>query len=148
MAITEPELTSLMSRTFCDQKTQQAQRANYARARYISDFQALISKQYFFVDRTCHIRHIEAAGEQLLFLHPNKKARIRTLLQTKQLMDVLEERAQMDVLTSLWNYAHYLTRYTAYGNNLNYVTSLMRRTFYDEKTLPASVTGGLCPHKV
>lgn len=48
------------------------------------------------------------------------QVRIRTLLQTKQLMDVLEERAQMDVLTNLWNYAHYLSR-------LEERTSLFRR---------------------
>jgi len=36
----------------------------------ISDYYQLISEDYFYVDRTGHIRLIEAVGKQLLFLRP------------------------------------------------------------------------------
>ena len=65
------------------------------------------------------------------------QARIRTLLQTKQLMNVLEERAQMDVLTSLWNYAHYLTR-------LEERTSLFRRYAHHFSVVAIRVADLMC----
>ena len=41
------------------------------------------------------------------------QTRIRSLLRTKRFMDMLEERAQIDALTNLWNYAHFLNRLDA-----------------------------------
>ena len=38
----------------------------------IADFHKLITGGYFYVDRTDHIRRIEDAGEQLLFLRPRR----------------------------------------------------------------------------
>ena len=38
----------------------------------ISDFQELITEEYFYADRTGHIPRIEDAGKQLLFLRPRR----------------------------------------------------------------------------
>jgi hypothetical protein len=38
----------------------------------ISDFQSIISENYFYIDRTDRIRLIEEAGKQLLFLRPRR----------------------------------------------------------------------------
>jgi hypothetical protein len=38
----------------------------------ISDFHAIITEGYFYVDRTAHIRLVEEAGKQLLFLRPRR----------------------------------------------------------------------------
>ncbi|NNJ83412.1 MAG: AAA family ATPase, partial [Gammaproteobacteria bacterium] len=38
----------------------------------ISDFNTLITRQFYYVDRTCHIPLLEAAGDQLLFLRPRR----------------------------------------------------------------------------
>ncbi len=38
----------------------------------ISDFHILKTQNYFYVDRTSHIRLIEEAGLQLLFLRPRR----------------------------------------------------------------------------
>jgi len=37
-----------------------------------SDFELLRTENYFYVDRTSHIRLIEDAGHQLLFLRPRR----------------------------------------------------------------------------
>jgi hypothetical protein len=38
----------------------------------ISNFHAIITENYFYVDRTAHIRLVEEAGKQLLFLRPRR----------------------------------------------------------------------------
>ena len=38
----------------------------------VADFQTLITEDHFYVDRTEHIRRIEDAGKQLLFLRPRR----------------------------------------------------------------------------
>ncbi|KHD08258.1 hypothetical protein PN36_29900 [Candidatus Thiomargarita nelsonii] len=38
----------------------------------VCDFYKLITNNYYYADRTNHIRLIEEAGEQLLFLRPRR----------------------------------------------------------------------------
>ena len=38
----------------------------------ISDFDALTTEKYYYVDRTDHIPLVEKAGKQLLFLRPRR----------------------------------------------------------------------------
>jgi hypothetical protein len=38
----------------------------------ISNFHRIITENYFYIDRTAHIRLIEEAGDQLLFLRPRR----------------------------------------------------------------------------
>ena len=54
----------------------------------ISDFHKLVTGGFFYVDRTDHIRRIEDAGEQLLFLRPRRFGKSLLLSMLENYYDV------------------------------------------------------------
>jgi len=54
----------------------------------ISDFNLLIRGNYFYVDRTHHIRFIEEAGNQILFLRPRRFGKSLLLSMLENYYDV------------------------------------------------------------
>ncbi|MEN8216966.1 MAG: AAA family ATPase [Pseudomonadota bacterium] len=54
----------------------------------ICDFYTLITEDYFYVDRTNHIRLIEKAGKQLLFLRPRRFGKTLLLSMLENYYDV------------------------------------------------------------
>jgi hypothetical protein len=54
----------------------------------VSDFYTLITEDYFYVDRTNHIRLIENAGKQLLFLRPRRFGKTLLLSMLENYYDI------------------------------------------------------------
>jgi len=54
----------------------------------ISNFHSLRTENYFYVDRTSHIRLIEEAGHQLLFLRPRQFGKSLLLSMLENYYDV------------------------------------------------------------
>ena len=54
----------------------------------VCDFDKLITNKFFYVDRTQHIRLIEEAGEQLLFLRPRRFGKSLLLSMLENYYDV------------------------------------------------------------
>ncbi|WP_069473042.1 AAA family ATPase [Candidatus Marithrix sp. Canyon 246] len=51
-----------------------------------SDFHLIRTENYFFVDRSSHIRLIEQAGHQILFLRPRRFGKSFALINARKLL--------------------------------------------------------------
>ncbi|RME05333.1 MAG: AAA family ATPase, partial [Deltaproteobacteria bacterium] len=67
----------------------------------LCDFRRIIGEGYFYVDRTDHIRRLEAAGETLLFLRPRRFGKSLLLSMLENYYDVARAGAFEDLFGHL-----------------------------------------------